>query len=87
MNVFELRERLVGDYADYTRSFIAVRDERIRELVESELESGLLWPDPIIQLNPAFEPGEWIDESRRAPALLGMSVSCAARQATPMIVC
>jgi hypothetical protein len=27
MNFFELRERLVGDYADYTRSFIAVRDE------------------------------------------------------------
>jgi hypothetical protein len=23
----DLRERLVGDYADYTRSFIAVRDE------------------------------------------------------------
>jgi hypothetical protein len=48
MNVFDLRERLVGDDADYTRSFIAVRDGRIRELVESELESGLLWPDPII---------------------------------------
>jgi ATP-dependent helicase YprA (DUF1998 family) len=57
-----LRERLVGDYADYTRSFISIRDPRISQLVEDELESGLLWPDPIVQLNPSFEAGEWIDE-------------------------
>ena len=62
MNVFELRERLVDDYADYTRSFVVIRDERIRERVDAELEQGLLWPDPIVQLNPAFEPGETIDE-------------------------
>jgi ATP-dependent helicase YprA (DUF1998 family) len=62
VEVFDLRERLVGDYADYTRSFISIRDERIRDLVESELDSGLLWPEPIVQLNPSFEAGEWIDE-------------------------
>lgn len=38
MNVLELRERLVQDYADYTRSFVVIRDERIRELVDRELE-------------------------------------------------
>ena len=57
MDVFDLRERLVQDYADYTRSFINVRDERIDALVDRELAEGLLWPDPIVQLNPAFEPG------------------------------
>jgi ATP-dependent helicase YprA (DUF1998 family) len=62
MNVFELRERLVRDYADYTRSFINISNGRIRDLVDRELAEGLLWPDPIIQLNPAFEPGETIDE-------------------------
>jgi len=54
VNVFELRQRLVDDYADYTRSFVVIRDERIRERVDAELEAGLLWPDPIVQLNPAF---------------------------------
>jgi hypothetical protein len=54
VDVFELRERLVRDYADYTRSFINVRDERIDALVDRELSEGLLWPDPIVQLNPAF---------------------------------
>jgi len=62
MNVFELRQRLVDDYADYTRSFVVIRDPRIRELVDGELEAGLLWPDPIVQLNPAFELGGTIDD-------------------------
>jgi ATP-dependent helicase YprA (DUF1998 family) len=62
MDVFELRERLVSDYADYTRSFVNIRDERIADHVDHELNEGLLWPDPIVQLNPAFEPGGTIEE-------------------------
>jgi ATP-dependent helicase YprA (DUF1998 family) len=62
MDVFNLRERLVGDYADYTRSFVVIRDERIDDHVQHELNEGLLWPDPIVQLNPAFESGGTIDE-------------------------
>ena len=30
--------------------------------VLSNLAEGLLWPDPLIQLNPSFEAGETIDE-------------------------
>lgn len=62
MNVFTLRDRLVGEYTDYTSSFITIRDRRIREAVERDLDAGLLWPDPMVQLNPSFEPGETIDE-------------------------
>ncbi len=62
MDVFELRQRLVRDYADFTRSFVNIRDERIAARVDQELEAGLLWPDPIVQLNPAFEPGGTVDE-------------------------
>ncbi|MCK4375916.1 MAG: DEAD/DEAH box helicase, partial [Candidatus Brocadiae bacterium] len=62
MNVFELRNRLISDYEECVRSFVRIRDERIREKVDEELERGLLWPEPLIQLNPAFEPGDWIDE-------------------------
>jgi ATP-dependent helicase YprA (DUF1998 family)/very-short-patch-repair endonuclease len=62
VEVFDLRDRLVGDYADYTRSFVVVRDERIRERVDRELAEGLLWPHPIVQLNPAFEPGGTVDD-------------------------
>src|SRR5438093_974964 len=61
MNVFDLRRRLIDDYASYLRSFLNIADERLRAHVESELEEGLLWPHPLIQLNPAFEPGGTID--------------------------
>ena len=62
MDVFDLRQRLVQDYADFTRSFVNIADERIAAHVDRELEAGLLWPDPIVQLNPAFEPGGTIEE-------------------------
>jgi ATP-dependent helicase YprA (DUF1998 family) len=62
MDVFDIRNRLVNDYANYVRSFFQIRDQRIYDKVESSLVDGLLWPDPLIQLNPAFEPGMWIDE-------------------------
>ena len=62
MDVFDLRQRLVDDYADFTRSFVVIRDEQISARVDEELEAGLLWPHPIVQLNPAFEPGGTIDE-------------------------
>ncbi|MEP0547504.1 MAG: DEAD/DEAH box helicase [Rhodothermales bacterium] len=52
----------MGDYASYIRSFIRIEDERIAERVEDELRSGLLWPDPLIQLNPSFEPAERVDD-------------------------
>jgi ATP-dependent helicase YprA (DUF1998 family) len=62
MNVFELRDRLVGDYASYTRSFIKVADPRIIERVDSALNGGAFWPDPLLQLNPTFLPGGTIDD-------------------------
>ena len=62
MNVFELNRHLIEDYSSYIRSFIQIRDERINEYVQQSLDNGLLWPESLIQLNPSFEPGNWIDE-------------------------
>src|SRR5438132_10870570 len=62
MNVFELRHRVVDDYSSYVRSFIRVLDPTIAGAVDSELNGGILWPEPLIQLNPSFEPGEYIDQ-------------------------
>lgn len=62
MNVFGLRDSLIDDYQRYIRSFFAIRDERIRAEVDRHLSQGALWPDPFIQLNPAFERGHTIDE-------------------------
>ena len=61
VDVFRLRDRLVKDYSEYIGSFINIRDPRIAGAVGDELNAGLLWPDPLIQLNPSFAPGETID--------------------------
>ncbi len=62
MDVFNLREKLVADYRGYAESFLTIKDERIREHVRRELDQGLLWPDPALQLNPAFASGGLIEE-------------------------
>jgi ATP-dependent helicase YprA (DUF1998 family) len=62
LDVFELRNRLIKDYESYVSSFIRIRDERIEEQVRQGLDEGLLWPDPLIQLNPSFKAGETVDE-------------------------
>jgi ATP-dependent helicase YprA (DUF1998 family) len=62
LDVFELRNRLVEDYGSYVRSFIRIKDARIEEEVKESLDEGLLWPDPLIQLNPSFETGDRIDD-------------------------
>ena len=63
MNIFDLRHLLIDDYASYIKSFIQIRTPRIRDYVHHELfEQNMLWPDPLIQLNPVFDPGHTIDE-------------------------
>ena len=62
MNVFSLRDHLIQDYQGYISSFIQVREPNLRSFVDRKLGEGVLWPDPLIQLNPAFEPGHYIDQ-------------------------
>src|SRR3989442_7809087 len=62
MNIFDFRNRLIGDYASYIKSFIQIRDPYISGFVQGKLQEGVLWPEPLIQLNPLFARGESIDE-------------------------
>jgi superfamily II DNA/RNA helicase len=62
MNIFEHRDKLVSDYAAYTRSFIKIRDLRVRSFVETSLGGGVFWPEPLIQLNPTFLPAGTVED-------------------------
>lgn len=62
MNIFEFRDHLIGDYQQYIRSFMRMRDQRISTYVEGQLGEGVFYPDPLIQLNPAFARGESITQ-------------------------
>lgn len=62
MDVFRLRDCVVDDYRSYVSSFIRIRDPRIKAEVERCLKEGLLWPDPMIQMNPSYQDGDSLDE-------------------------
>jgi ATP-dependent helicase YprA (DUF1998 family) len=62
MNVFDLHDRIVSDYASYIRSFINIADPAIRMKVDSALSEGKLWPDPLLQFNPAYEQAGSIED-------------------------
>jgi ATP-dependent helicase YprA (DUF1998 family) len=55
IDIFNLHSLIVDDYKSYIQSFININDADIREIVENELKKGKLWPEPLIQFNPAFE--------------------------------
>lgn len=60
MDVFRLRETVVADYAEYVQSFLAILDRHIRAFVDERLADGMLWPDPLLQLSPAYESAETV---------------------------
>ncbi|MGE3728758.1 MAG: DEAD/DEAH box helicase, partial [Candidatus Sericytochromatia bacterium] len=55
MKIFELHRNLIADYTKYVTSFIHIRDYRIQSYVTEQINQGLLWPEPLLQLNPRFE--------------------------------
>ncbi len=62
MDVFQLRGAVVDEYSAYIKSFLRIDDAQIATFVHAELATGRLWPDPLVQLNPAFEPGQTVEE-------------------------
>ncbi|HXC25555.1 MAG TPA: DEAD/DEAH box helicase [Gemmatimonadaceae bacterium] len=62
MNVFDLRDTLIGDYQRFARSFTNIRADDIRTQVDEAYASGRYWPEPLVQLNPRFAPGKRIDQ-------------------------
>jgi len=62
MDVFALRKKVVSDYRHYIESFVRINDEKIADFVEAKFNEGVLWPNSILQLNPAYDPGSTLDE-------------------------
>ncbi len=62
MDIFDFRDALTRDYAEYVRSFIRIATTDIADVVDRAIEDQLLWPEPIVQLNPSYQPGAYIRE-------------------------
>jgi superfamily II DNA/RNA helicase len=69
MDIFKTHSHIVTDYATYIRSFLKIADPKIREVVETELSKGKLWPEPLLQFNPSFEMFGGLDELTKTGTL------------------
>ncbi len=69
MDVFAFREELIAEYERFSRSFARIRAEDIAREVDAAYVAGRFWPDPLIQLNPNFESGGYIDDLVAADVL------------------
>lgn len=65
LDIFALRDEVVGEYRAFVESFVHVREPRLARFVREELAKGRLWPDAILELNPAFERGPSLGELAR----------------------
>ncbi|MEU0502027.1 protein kinase [Nocardia sp. NPDC005998] len=69
MDVFAVHEQLIADYRAFTEGGMLIRDDRIAEFVEDDLDSKSQWPDPWLAINPSFAPGGTVGELTAAGLL------------------
>jgi superfamily II DNA or RNA helicase len=63
MSIFELHDLVINEYRKYVQSFLSVADERVAKFIEKELlDKNTLWPDALLQLNPAYEMAATVEE-------------------------
>jgi hypothetical protein len=70
MDIFDIHEKVVDRYQQYVRSFLAIADDDIRGFIaRSIFDERALWPDALVQLNPAYERTTSVEELARADVL------------------
>ena len=62
MDVFSLQSSLLDNYTAFAKSFTNICAKDIREQVHAIYAKNRFWPEPLIQVNPNYEPGAAIDE-------------------------
>ena len=64
-DIFEFRNGLVENYKKFSTSFASPRSTDIASKVQAAYDEGRFWPDPLIQINPNYRKGAFIDELAR----------------------
>ncbi len=83
-NIFEYRDNILGDYQEYVESFISISNPAIREFVQQQFNSGVYWPEPLIQVNPLFQSGKSVQELAAEGVLLPACADIFQRDGHPM---
>lgn len=69
MDVFALRDALVGEYKAFATSFTQIYASDIREQIANIYASERFWPEPLIQINPSYKRTRSIADLVKAGAL------------------
>lgn len=62
MDAFKLHKQVTDSYRNYIKSFMSIKDERIKSVVEDAFENSGFIPEPLIQFNPSFAKGEKLED-------------------------
>ena len=62
IDVFSLRDAVVGEYQKFAKSFTTIHAEDIRSQVEAIYAEGRFWPEPLIQINPNYLRAKNVEE-------------------------
>ena len=55
MDVFSLRDTVVGEYKKFATSFTTIFAEDLRKQIDAIYADERYWPEPLIQINPNFQ--------------------------------
>ncbi|MBS7336675.1 MAG: hypothetical protein KIG81_02310, partial [Thermoguttaceae bacterium] len=76
MDVFGLRKEIVNQYQDFINGYINIKDAKIADKVKAGLDAGVLWPEPLLQLSPAFAQGDSFETLEKEGILTPETKSC-----------
>lgn len=62
MNVFDIHLDIVGEYKNFLQSFIKVKNDEIKIIIDDALNSGKILPEPLIQFNPSYEKSDSLEK-------------------------
>ena len=62
MDVFSLRDAVVGEYRQFATSFTTIFATDIRQQIEAIYAQNRYWPEPLIQVNPNYKRATSVDK-------------------------
>lgn len=69
LDVFSLRDSVVGEYKDFATSFTTIHADDIRQQIEAIYASDRYWPEPLIQINPSYRRTTTVEALAKARVL------------------
>ncbi|HEX9592466.1 MAG TPA: DEAD/DEAH box helicase, partial [bacterium] len=69
MDVFSLRDTVVGEYKKFATSFTTIHAGDIRQQVQAIYAEERYWPEPLIQINPNYRRTTTVDKLVAASSL------------------